>query len=371
MNIGNNKKNEDEIYMEKVIELAKKGRGYTNPNPLVGAIIVKNGKELGQGYHKQYGGNHAEIEAFEDAQRKGESVEGATLYVNLEPCSHYGKTPPCAKAIIDKKIKKVVVGITDPNPKVSGRGINLLKQNGIEVRVGVLKDKCMNLNKMFIKHITTGLPYMILKWAMTLDGKISTSTGDSKWITSEESRAYVHKVRGSVSGIMVGINTVIKDNPSLNVRLCSGKNPIPIILDTYCKIPLESKVLKGEIKPIIYTSEKAQSDKISELKFMGAKIVIGPSKDNKMDIEFLMKQLGSMNINSVLIEGGGEVAYSFLEAKLVDEVMAFVAPKIIGGNNSKTPVGGEGIELMKNCIELQNLETMMFNKDILVIGKIR
>ncbi len=366
-----NKKSKDEFYMERVIALANKGRGCTNPNPLVGAIIVKNNKILGKGYHKYYGSYHAEIEAFKDAELKGEDVEGATLYVNLEPCSHYGKTPPCAKAIIEKKIKKVVVGIKDPNPIVSGRGIRFLEENGIEVKVGVLGDRCTELNKIFVKHITTGLPYVILKWAMTLDGKIATSNGDSKWITGEDSRTYVHKLRSSVSGIMVGVNTVIKDDPSLNVRLCSGKSPIPIILDTHCRIPLHSKVLNGEVKPIIYTSEKAESDKVSVLQAMGVDVIVGPIKNGKMDTEFLMKSLGSMNINSILIEGGGEVAYSFLEGKLVDEVLAFISPKIIGGINSKTPVGGGGIEFIKDCINLESLKIRKFEKDILIRGKIQ
>ena len=356
-------------YMERALVLAKKGIGFTNPNPLVGAVIVKDGRIIGEGYHEAYGSFHAEINAFNNAT---EDVTDATMYVSLEPCSHYGKTPPCANAIVQKGIKKVIVALQDPNPEVAGKGIKILRDNGIEVVTGVLENESRKLNEIFLKYITTKNPFCILKTAMTLDGKISSCTGDSKWITNEESRKYVHKLRHRVSGIMVGIGTVIKDNPFLNTRFedGNGRDAIRIIVDTSARIPLEANVLnmKSTARTIIATTEIATQKKIKELEAIGAEIIMTPLSNNKVDLTYLMKALGEKNIDSVLLEGGSELNYSAIEAGIIDKVIAFIAPKIIGGSSAKTPVGGLGRTLMKDALNLQEIEVYKFNDDIMIQG---
>ncbi|HSQ33542.1 MAG TPA: bifunctional diaminohydroxyphosphoribosylaminopyrimidine deaminase/5-amino-6-(5-phosphoribosylamino)uracil reductase RibD [Peptostreptococcaceae bacterium] len=358
-------------YMKRALELAQKGIGYTSPNPLVGAVIVKNGKIIGEGYHEVYGSNHAEINAFKSAR---EDVKGATMYVTLEPCSHYGKTPPCAHAIVEKGIKKVVIGLKDPNPLVSGKGIQILKDNGIEVVSGVLEEEGRKLNEIFLKYITTKLPFCIMKTAMTLDGKIAAYTGDSKWITGEISRKYVHKLRHRVSGIMVGIGTILKDDPFLNTRLedGEGKDPIRIIVDSKLRIPLQANVLnlKSNAKTIIATTQNADMDKLKALEERGAEVIITPSID-KVDLVFLMKALGERKIDSILLEGGSELNYSALNEGIVDKVNSFIAPKIIGGSSSKTPVGGIGKSYMKDAINLKDINIHAFDNDIMIEGYIR
>lgn len=362
----------DNIYMKRAIALAKKGEGYVNPNPLVGAVIVKGGKIIGEGFHKGYGKNHAEVDAFENLT---ESSEGATIYVNLEPCSHFGKTPPCAHRIVKEGIKRVVIAIKDPNPLVSGNGIKILEESNIEVSVGVLEDEAKKLNEIFIKYITTKRPFFVLKTAMTLDGKIATFAGDSKWITGELSREKVHRIRHKMSGIMVGIGTVLADNPSLTTRLdtVSPSDPHRIIVDTSCRIPLNSNVLNlsSKAKTIIATTDKANTEKIKKLKEKGAEVIIVPMKNDRVDLKSLALKLGEMNIDSVLLEGGSYLNYSALEAGIVDKVMAFIAPKIIGGENAKTPVGGSGIELIKNSINIYSLDVKKIGEDILIEGYVR
>lgn len=358
--------------MKRAIELAKKGIGYTSPNPLVGAVIVKDGRIIGEGYHEVYGGPHAEVNAFRSAK---EDVKGATMYVTLEPCSHYGKTPPCANTIVEKKISKVVVGMIDPNPMVAGKGIKILQDNGIEVITGILENEVKKLNQIFIKYITTKLPFGILKTAMTLDGKIATSTGDSMWITNEASRNYVHEIRHRVSGIMVGVGTILSDNPKLTTRLHNkeGKDPTRIIVDTTARIPLDSNVLNNnsKAKTIIATTERANTEKLKAIKEKGAEIIITPLKGNKVDLSFLMKSLGESGIDSVLMEGGSTLNYSALEEGIIDKVISFIAPKIIGGNESKTPVGGEGIKYIKDAILLEDIQISRFYEDIMIEGYLR
>lgn len=359
----------NEMYMRRALKLAEKGIGYTNPNPLVGAVIVKNGKVIGEGYHMKYGGNHAEVNAFLNATQ---DVKNATLYVNLEPCSHFGKTPPCANAIVQKGIKKVFIGLMDPNPKVAGKGIEILRRSGIEVVVGLLEDECKKLNEIFLKYITTNLPFCILKTAMTLDGKIASYTGNSKWVTNELSRKHVHELRHKVSAIMVGIGTVITDDPQLNVRL-EGKisiDPIKIIVDSTGKIPLSSKVLNVNLstKTILATTKRASEDKLEILKEMGIEILILPQKNNRVDLSYLMKALGERNIDSVLLEGGSELNFSAIEEGIVDKVLTFISPKIIGGKSSKTPVGGNGIALMSDAIKVNNIEIHKFGDDFMLEG---
>ncbi len=355
--------------MRRALELAKLGIGAVNPNPLVGAVIVKDGRIIGEGYHRAYGGPHAEINAFNSAK---EDVTGDHMYVTLEPCSHYGKTPPCAKAIIEKGIKKVTISMVDPNPIVAGNGIQILKDNGIEVEVGLLGEEAKKLNEVFIHYITTKKPFCIMKTASTLDGKIATVTGDSKWITNEKSREYVHYIRHRLSAIMVGVDTVIKDNPSLTTRLkdIKGRNPVRIIVDSTARIPLNSKVFKEEGRTIIATTEKAAKESLSKIQELGGEIIITPIKEGRVDLNFLMKRLGEEKIDSVLLEGGGTLNYSALKAGIVDKVMNFIAPKIIGGALAKTSVAGDGIEFMKDAINLKDISITRFDEDILIEGSL-
>ena len=346
--------NNNEKYIRMAIEEAKKGEGFTSPNPLVGAVIVKDDKVIGIGYHQKYGENHAEINAFLDAQKKGEDVEGADIYVTLEPCSHYGKTPPCADAIIKNKIKKVIIGCVDSNPKVSGNGIKKLKDAGIEVIVNVLEDECRKLNEVFFYYIANKRPFVVMKYAMTMDGKISTVSGKSKWITSEKSREHSHRFRNKYSAIMVGINTVIEDNPTLNCRLPNTKNPIRIILDSSLKIDLKSNICKTakEIKTFI-AAVSNDDKKIKELESLGIEIIKTESDNGRVNLKELMKILGEeKNIDSVYVEGGASLHASLIEERLVNKVLVYIAPKIFGGVKAKSPIGGEGIDDPNNAFKL-------------------
>ncbi|MBS4536146.1 bifunctional diaminohydroxyphosphoribosylaminopyrimidine deaminase/5-amino-6-(5-phosphoribosylamino)uracil reductase RibD [Clostridium sp. D2Q-14] len=359
-------------YMKRAIELAKKGRGYTNPNPLVGAVIVKNDEIIGEGYHEFYGGPHAEVNAFRNAIK---DVGGATMYVTLEPCSHFGKTPPCANNIVNKGISKVLIGMRDPNPLVAGKGIEILKNEGIDVEVGILEEEVKKLNEIFVKYITKKRPFCILKTAMTLDGKIATVTGDSKWITNEESRKYVHNIRHHVSAIMVGIGTVLVDNPRLTTRIDekNGLDPIRIIVDTKGKIPLNFKVLniESDAKTIIATTKYMDEQKIKAIQEKGGDVIITPLKNDRVDIEDLMDQLYKMKIDSVLLEGGSTLNYSALEEGIVDKVVSFISPKIIGGQHAKTPVGGKGKEKIRDAFNLENVSLFRFHEDIMIEGYLR
>jgi len=357
----------DEKYMKLALELAVKGKGRVSPNPMVGAVIVKEKKIIGQGFHEAYGEAHAEVNAFKNAV---EDVTGATMYVTLEPCSHYGKTPPCVDKIIEKKIFKVVIGGLDPNPLVAGRGVQKLKEAGIEVTVGVLEEQCKKLNEIFMKYIVKKQPFVIMKSAMSLDGKIATPSGESKWITGEEARNSVHKLRDEASAIMVGVNTVIKDNPELTCRLEGGKNPIRIIVDSTLRIPMESKVIEGaDITPtIIAAVEGVDKDKISLLESKGVKVLITKAKKGRVDLKDLMIKLGELKIDSILLEGGAALNFSALEEGIVDKVQIYIAPKLIGGEESKTPVGGKGIELLKDAFRVEKLTTCFIGEDILLEG---
>lgn len=357
--------------MHRTIELAKLGWGKTRPNPLVGAVIVKDDKIISEGYHHHYGGDHAEVDAL---KKICFDAEGATIYVNLEPCSHHGKTPPCVDAIIRSKIKRVVVGTLDPNPKVAGRGISILRDKGIEVTVGILEPEAIELNEVFIKYITTGTPFCILKTAMTLDGKLATANGDSKWITNEESRSYVHKLRDRFAGIMVGAATVIQDNPVLNTRI-PGKEanqPTRIIVDSSCRIPIDSIVIQTAKAQatLIATTEKADKAKIQLLEEKGARVLVLPAVEGKVPLRLLMAELGKMEIDSVLLEGGGSLNFSALKEGVVDKVMTFIAPKIIGGRDAITPVEGAGIRSIKDALLLSNIKVTKFDDDILIEGYI-
>lgn len=362
----------DEIYMKRALELSLKGIGRTSPNPLVGAVIVKNDKIIGEGYHECYGGAHAEVNAINNAS---EDVEGATIYVTLEPCSHHGKTPPCADLLVRKKISKVVIAMIDPNPKVAGRGVEILNKNNIQVVTGVLEEEAKKVNEIFLKYIQEKKPFCILKTAMTMDGKIATESGESMWITNEKSRHYVHELRNKVSGIMVGINTVMKDDPSLTTRLNEGgTDAVRIIVDSSLRIPLNAKVLNvnSPKKTIIATTEKADKNKLNKLSEMeNVQVVTVPLKNSQVSLEFLFDWLGNEGIDSVLVEGGSSLNFSIIKSKLADKVITFIAPKILGGSGSKTPVGGEGFEKLKDAVLLEHLNITRFDEDVMIEAYVR
>ncbi len=358
---------QDEIYMKKALSLAKKGRGRTSPNPPVGAVIVKEGKIVGKGYHKKAGGPHAEIFAIEDAK---ELCKGATIYVTLEPCNHFGKTPPCSKAILDVGIKRVVIGTIDSNPVAKG-GAHFLKKHGLDVEVGCLQQECRYLIAPFIKHVKTGLPWIRSKVAMSLDGRIATRTGDSKWITCERSRQYGHKIRDIVNAILIGKNTLLKDNPSLTTRLPNkkGKDPIRIILASDLNVPLNSKVItqKSDAPTIfIGVKEKASRETQKKLENTGAKVYLVNGKNGKVDIKSMLKLLGELNIQDLLVEGGAMVHGSFWDEGVIDEAFFFIAPIIIGGEKAPSAIVGEGIEFIKEAHKLTIKELKRIKPDILI-----
>lgn len=359
----------EEEYMRLAIRLAKKARGRTSPNPLVGAVVVKNGEIVGKGFHKKAGEPHAEINALNDA---GKKAAGGELYVNLEPCNHYGRTPPCTKRIVDSGIKKVYVGMEDPNKNVAGGGIQCLKDNGIYVKQGILKDECQNLNEAYIKYITEKKPFVILKSAASLDGKIATRVGDTKWITNEKSRAILHRLRDEVDGILVGIGTVMADDPELTTRLKDrkGKDPVRIIVDSKLRILPGAKVLnsESEAETIIATTELAPKEKIKKIEALGARVLVVGSKDSRVDLGELVYELGKLEITSLLIEGGAEINGSSLDSGIIDKVLFFYAPKIIGGTGALNMIGGEGIEKLSDAVNLRDIKVRRLGDDILVEG---
>ena len=357
----------DKRFMKKAIELAKKGEGFVNPNPLVGAVLVKGCTIVGEGYHEIFGGPHAEVNAV-----RGVDAKDATLYVTLEPCNHYGKTPPCVELIINSEIKKVVIGMLDPNPLMAGKSVDILKAEGIEVEVGVLEAEIREMNKVFIKNMTEKIPYVVMKTAMTADGKIATGTGKSKWISGAESRAVVHRMRHAMMGIMVGIGTVLEDNPSLTVRLESLESKItPIIVDSKGRLPLSSKVLKEHSgKVIVATTSQMDGAKKESLIKLGVTIILAESPDGRVDLNKLMKELGYLSIDSILLEGGSSLNASALEAGIVDEVVSFIGPKIFGGSD-KTPVGGNGIDEVSDAVLLSPPEVEILGSDVMVKWKVR
>ncbi len=322
----------DEIFMERCIELAENGAGHVSPNPLVGCVIVKNGKIVAEGFHKKYGTFHAERAAINSALKKGISLKGAELYVNLEPCAHFGKTPPCSNLILEHKFSRVVIGIKDPYHLVAGKGIRLLKKNGIKVKVGVLENECRELNNFFFKLVITGLPYVMIKTAQTIDGKIADYKNRSKWISSPESRRLVHALRANYDAVLVGKNTVKYDNPELTVRMIKGRDPIRVIIDEKAELNLKSKVFTGRssAKTIMITSHLANISRIKGLEKLGVKIIFCRSTGGIIDINDALKKLASVGITSIMVEGGSFTYSEFIKKNLVDEFMIFIAPKVMG-----------------------------------------
>ena len=360
----------DKEYMLRVISLAKKGEGWTNPNPMVGAVIVKDGRIIGEGYHKKYGELHAERNAFASLE---ESAKGATMYVTMEPCCHYGKTPPCTQAIIEHEIGKVVIGSKDPNPKVSGKGVQILKEAGISVEEDFLREECDKLNPIFFHYIRTKMPYVVMKYAMTLDGKIATKTGESKWVTGKEAREEVQHMRHRYMGIMVGIGTVLADDPMLNVRAKDKKSPVRIICDSKLRIKEDSQIVKTAFNQrtiVIYADSQNIQEKLERLHSLGVETLYCPDERNQIDLKKLMIYLGNEGIDSILLEGGGKLNDSAVRAGIVKEVQAFIAPKLFGGVNSKTPIEGIGVNLPSEAVRLKYIDICQIGEDIKITCKL-
>lgn len=352
----------DVDYMRRAIELAKKAEGFTNPNPMVGAVIVKDGRIIGQGYHERCGELHAERNAIASLT---ESAEGATIYVTLEPCCHYGKTPPCTEAIIENKIARVVIGSRDPNPLVSGKGARILREHGVAVEEDFLREECDAINPVFFHYITSKMPYITSKYAMTADGKIATKTGASKWITGEEARLEVQRMRHRNMAIMVGIGTVLADDPMLNVRVEGLKSPIRVICDSKLRIPMDSQIVKTakEYRTIVacVTEDK---QKISELEAAGVQVELIQADNGHVDVNALMIRLGELGIDSVFVEGGGILNDSLYRKGLVNRMEVFVAPKVFGGAAAKSPVEGTGVETVEEAQHFKLIEVKKIGQDV-------
>ncbi len=378
-----NNMNDHEKFMTRALELAAKGAGHTKLNPMVGCVVVKDGRIVAEGYHEKYGEFHAERNAL---TRCSEDVTGADMYVTLEPCCHHGKTPPCTDIIIERGIGRVFVGSMDPNPLVAGGGVKVLKDAGIEVVTGILEEECLRLNEIFFHYITHKTPYVALKYAMTLDGKIACYTGDSKWVTSDRARDHVHGLRRLYSSILVGIGTVLADDPTLTCRIDEGVDPTRIICDSTLRIPLDCNIVKTakDVETIIFTSEKIGNEsfiaeKVKALEDAGIEVIFQPAADSSdraysrahIDLGFLKETLAKKEINSILVEGGTSIHGAFVDGGYADKVYAYIAPKIVGGATANSPVGGIGIPVMADALKLKDVRTEMLGTDVLIEGRLR
>ena len=360
---------QDERYMRMALSLARKGLGATSPNPMVGAILVKSGKVVGKGYHKKAGASHAEVAAIADAK---EESRGSTLYVNLEPCVHFGKTPPCADAIMEAGIKKVIVGMLDPNPQVNGRGVQKLRKAGIDVKVGLLEEESKRLNEIFIVSMERKRPFFTLKAALSLDGKIATKTCDSKWISNEESRKYTNNMRAVTDGILVGINTVIADNPLLIPKVIKPKKiPVRIVLDSKLRIPLACDLVKTSEKypTWIFAGEDSRADKEAKLRSMGAEVFrVARDENGRVSLKYVCEELFKRGITNVIVEGGGEINSALLKEDLIDKIFFFYGPILIGGKNAFNLIGGRGIDFLKDAHRIDIVALKRFKDNICIEG---
>ena len=357
-----------EEYMGMALELAEKGCGYVNPNPMVGAVVVKGGVVIGKGFHEKYGSLHAERNALADCS---ESPRGSTMYVTLEPCCHYGKTPPCTQAIIESGISEVMIAVKDPNPLVSGKGIDILRRNGIKVTYGVLQEACMRQNEVFFHYIKTEIPFVVMKYAMTLDGKIATRTGKSRWISSEKARQNVQISRHRYSAIMVGVNTVISDDPLLTCRIKGCRSPVRIICDTNLRTPLDSRIVKTAHETTTYIATACSNqERCKPYSAAGCEILTISEKGSYIDLRELMKQLGKKGIDSILLEGGATLNYSALQSRIVNRVQTYIAPKFFGGFSAPGPIGGIGIDTTEQAFQLIKGRITMFGEDILIESEV-
>ncbi len=352
-------------YMRRALALARKGLGKTGPNPAVGCVIVREGTIVGEGWHERAGTPHAEIHAL---ARAGERARNADVYVTLEPCAHFGKTPPCADALIEAGVARVYAGMVDPNPRVKGQGLERLRLAGIIAVAGIMENACRVVNEPFIKHVTTGLPFVVLKSALTLDGKSATAGGDARWITNERSRRYVHKLRSQVDAIMVGVGTVIADDPLLTSRIPGGKDPLRVVVDSTLRIPLDARLLhlESEAGTVVATLND-DAAAVAGIRERGAEVLICREKDGKVDLHDLLARLGAMNVQSVLLEGGSTLAGEALRLGLIDKAMLFYAPKLVGGDGPGL-FAGEGVARMEDAIRLRDVMLTRFAEDILIQG---
>ncbi len=358
----------DEEYMRIALELAKKGCGFVAPNPMVGAVIVKDGRIIGQGFHEKYGEAHAERNALAACT---ESPRGATMYVTLEPCCHYGEQPPCVEAILETGISRVVVGSRDPNPLVAGKGAGILREKGVEVVNDVLREECDSINYVFFHYIQYGKPYVVMKYAMTMDGKIATRTGKSKWITGEAARRHVHEQRHRFSAIMVGRGTVLADDPMLTCRMEGGRNPLRIVCDTGLNIPVTSQIAEtaGQIPTILATCCREPEKQETFLR-KGCHILTVREESGHLDLRDLMSKLGEMKIDSILLEGGATLNWAALKSGIVQRVQTYISPRLFGGETAKAPVGGRGVDLPAEGIMLKNSRVTLFGKDFLIESEV-
>ena len=363
-------KDRHERFMKAALSLARKGLGKTSPNPAVGAVIVRKGQVVAAGYHRKAGGAHAEVEAL--SQLGGKARQGDTLYVTLEPCNHYGRTPPCTQAILEKGVRKVVVGMRDPNPRVTGGGCDTLSGQGVEVIAGVLEEECRHLNEWFVTYVTKGRPFVIAKSALTLDGWTATSTGHSRWVTNERSREWVHRLRNQVDGILVGVGTVMADDPLLNTRLKrgKGKDPVRIIVDTDLSIPMNARVLghPDGSETVIAVGEDVRTERLRGIERRGISFLLCPKKEGRIDLRALLDRLGKRSITSVLLEGGATLMGAMIREKLVDKFCIFMAPKILGGSDGRPMALGKGPGKMDESIPLKDIRIRRFGEDLLIMG---
>jgi diaminohydroxyphosphoribosylaminopyrimidine deaminase/5-amino-6-(5-phosphoribosylamino)uracil reductase len=367
---GQTLKDRHETFMRAALGAARKGQGKTSPNPAVGAVLVRKDRIIAAGYHRKAGAPHAEVEALN--RLEGKAGPGDTLYVTLEPCNHYGKTPPCTRAILEKGVRKVVVGMRDPNPHVTGGGCDFLSGHGVEVVTGVLEEECRRLNEWFVTYVTKGRPFVIAKTAMTLDGWTATSTGHSRWVTNERSRQWVHRLRNRVDAVLVGVGTVRADDPLLNTRLGKGKgrDPVRVIVDTHLRIPDNARVLGHAqgAQTLIAVGEDTPSRRLRRLDRKGVSFLMCPKKEGRIDLRALMDMLGKRSITTVLLEGGSTLMGAMIRERLVDKFCVFKAPKILGGSDGRPMALGRGPSRMDQSIALKDIRVRRFGEDLLITG---
>lgn len=359
-------KKNHEFFMDLAIKLALKAKNKTLPNPMVGALVVKGGRIIGRGYHEKAGLVHAEVAALNEA---GQKAKDATLYVTLEPCAHFGRTPPCVTRIVKSGVKEVIVGMVDPNPLNNGKGVEILKAHGIKVEVGFLEDKLKKINEVFIKYITKRLPFVIVKVAESLDGKVATKTGDSKWITSDKSRAYAHRLRKNYDAIMVGVNTILRDNPNLDAWF-SKRQPIKIVVDSQLSTPESANIFsKGKVIIVTLAANSGQETENRKILAQKARIVEVKEKEGQINLKDMMKKLAALEITNILVEGGGTLIGSLFDDRLVDKVLFFISPKIIGGKDAMSSVMGSGISRIDKAIKLKDVKYRRIGDDFLIEGR--
>jgi diaminohydroxyphosphoribosylaminopyrimidine deaminase/5-amino-6-(5-phosphoribosylamino)uracil reductase len=362
--------NQDEKYMKEALRLAKKGIGRTSPNPMVGAVIVRSGRIIGSGFHKRAGADHAEVDALKKIGRQ--ATAGDVMYVTLEPCNHYGRTPPCTEAILKSGLNKIVIGAKDPNPSVSGGGAAFLKKKGIDVTTGVLESECKRLNETYMKFVSTGRPFVIAKSALTMDGWTATSIGQSKWITNDQSRAFVHRLRDRMDAVLVGVGTVLADDPLLTSRLKNrrGKDPIRVIVDTHSKMPHNAKVLNhhSDSQTLVIVNEGISTESLRPLENNMVSMIRCPAKEGRIDLGIMLDILGRMSITSLLVEGGAAIMGTLIRERLIDKFHVFKAPKILGGNDGFPMAGGPGPKNMEDALRLKDITIRRFGDDFLFTG---